>query len=158
MSIMSDKKNIEIPEDNTISIQHYKKAAYIASIRQQRFIDGLSIYDELITLLKRFFSNKEKIENTGLRYVYKNLKTYVDEYGIIGYIILGTKLGEKKSSDKDVELGEYTTQLGITIKLWANEICRILIEDYYTKEELIESCKKSHNFHIYFKPCVDGII
>ena len=109
-----NENNNDDDDNKNINVRYYKKAAHTACVRAQRFIDGLCVYDDLITLLKRFFSNKEKIEGTGLRFVYKNLKTYVDEYGIIGYIIMGSKLNSDSKYEPDVELGKYTTQLGVT--------------------------------------------
>ena len=132
------------------TIDDYKKTAKIACLRKERFIDGFSVHDELIKLLTRFYSNKEKIERTGLRFVYQNLKTYVDEYCIIGYIIYGSYLGCDGYSN-DIIVGKYTTQIGLTINLKVSEICRILLEEYYTEEELIESCKKTPNFNNYLK-------
>jgi len=132
------------------TINDYKKIAEIACLRKERFIDGFSVHNELIKLLTRLYSNKEKIEKSGLQFVYQNLKTYVDEYCIIGHIIYGSYLGCDGYS-YDIIVGKYTTQIGLTINLKVSEICRILLEDYYTEEELIESCKKTPNFNNYLK-------
>ena len=51
---MANRNNTENNDDDKIiNVRYYKKAAHTACIRAQRFIDGLCVYDDLITLLKR---------------------------------------------------------------------------------------------------------
>ena len=138
----------------TPTIRHYKKAARLACVRAERFWEGLCVRTELINVLKQFFSDKEKIEITGLKYVYDDLKEYVNKNNFIGYIINGDTF----KNHQNFEIGKYTTVQGITISLKCRDICQILLEDYYTEYELIEACKRTPNFNIYIKACVNGVV
>ena len=89
------------------------------------------------TIIK-FFKNKYKNKNEGLAKQYKKLQLYVIENKLIGVILWGAD-----QNNIEREIIKYNTMEHKEISLTVNSVCKYLIKDYITQENVEELCKKS---------------
>ena len=126
----------------------YRDAAAMVFQRTARFCDGYDVNTELKKLLTKFFGNKKSLEKLGLKFFYQKLREYIIEKKLIGLIIYGSKI--KYINSHDI-INIYTTLDNKNIHLYPNELCRFLLEEYFTEREIRDNCFNTPNFNIYYK-------
>ena len=124
-----------------------QEAAKTAALRVEKFVEGYSIDEELITLLNLYFSDKELLNQYGLKKFYTLLMMNVKDKHLIGIILYGTNIDDRK----DKLINSYYTVNGDNIKLTIKSICQFLIRDYIKMDNLDSLCEKVPNFDIYYK-------
>lgn len=125
-------------------MNNIEKAAILSFVRKSRFVEGYDPKEHLETLLKDF-RNSKNLYKYGLNKYYLQLKELVIKKNLIGLILYGI--------DKPVKtfLSFYVDTNNKLKELKVINICQHLIKDYFTKKEVIELCKKTPNFNIYYK-------
>jgi len=124
----------------------YKKAAEMVFRRKSRFIEGYYPEKEFLEILKIFFGNEELLHKHGLTYYYNQFKSYVTYNDCIGLVILCSN-----SKSKIYKLASYKPPNKIKTDLYSNTICKTILEEYFTEQEIKDLCFKTHNFKIYYK-------
>jgi hypothetical protein len=142
----------QVTLDNLINIDDIyldptERAASLCFSRMERFIDGYYVRTELIKLCNEFFSDRGVIQSAGLSHQYKTMKDKVINENLIGLILCGLHM-------KDTLISNYTTYNHIQIPLTVSSITRILIREYFSKFELDNLCRLTHNFEIYYNPTI----
>lgn len=125
----------------------YKKAAAMVFQRKGRFVEGYYPEEELLGILNIFFGNEELLHKHGLTYFYNQFKSYVTHNNCIGLVILCSK---SKPQDK-YYIASYQPPNNIKTKLYSNTICKTILEEYFTEQEIKDLCFKTPNFKIYYK-------
>jgi len=137
--------NVITPEEN---------AAMLVFSRTERFVGGYSCLEELKNILVSLFNNK-KLEDTGLKNIYEQLKNEIITNNNIGLFLIGKhkyRISDKyKKININDTLYKYIDQNNNIMNLTIHSICYYLIEDYFRKNEILELCKKTPNFKIYYK-------
>ena len=128
-----------------IKYNDYENAAVLSFKRKERFIEGYNCHTELIIILNKFFGSRPHLEceDGGLIKAYKDLKKYVVEKNLIGHILAGMNM-------KNTLINNYTTITFDKIELTIPSICRYLIKEYFTQDEVINMCKQYSNFNLYY--------
>ena len=72
------------------------------------------------------------------------MKEAVIKENKIGLVLIGANLD-------DILIDTYPTIHNTTIDLTVKSISRIFLREYFTNDEVIELCKKTQNFEIYYK-------
>tara|TARA_Y100000590_G_scaffold470537_1_gene666131 strand:- start:25 stop:480 length:456 start_codon:yes stop_codon:yes gene_type:complete len=129
---------------DNIKLDKMEYASSLCFTRAERFVEGLYVRDELINLCKKYFGNCNILMKNGLVKQYNKLKEEVVNKNLIGLILVGLNL-------KDIVIDEYLTLNQEIIELTVKSISVYLIKEYFTKEEVVEMCKKTPNFNIYYK-------
>ena len=128
----------------------YKEAAAMVFQRTARFCDGYDVNNELKQLLTKFFGDKTLLEKHGLTHFYNHLKSYVVHNKCIGLIIYGDIHNNNKFRG-DI-IGKYTDPDNNVLDLYGYDLCKTLLEQYFTEDEIKDACFKTPNFNIYYKP------
>jgi hypothetical protein len=126
-----------------IELDNLQKATTLTFLRGERFVEGFYCREELIKLLNTFFGNLSVLTEYGLVKQYKNLKKNIIENKNIAMILVGI-------NTKNVLINNYTDVNFNNIKLTISSICRILLREHFTVDEIDKYCRESPNFDIYF--------
>jgi hypothetical protein len=132
-----------------IRLNKIEKAASLCFLRQERFVEGFSVFTELIKLCNEFFGEKGHIESTGLQVQFKAMSEKVKKNNLIGLVLCGI-------NKWDTLICNYTTLNLSTIKLTIASITRTLIREYFSKHEVEQMCKNTPNFNVYYNANTDG--
>lgn len=134
----------ELLELNKVELNEEGKAASLCFTRAQRFIEGYYVEKEVTELYNRFFGNTNVNQKNGLIKQYNSMKEAVIKENKIGLVLIGANLD-------DILIDTYPTIHNTTIDLTVRSISRIFLREYFTNDEVIELCKKTQNFEIYYK-------
>ncbi len=126
-----------------IELDNVQTAASLTFLRCERFIEGFDCNIELIKLINTFFGDLSVLTETGLIKQYKNLKIKIVDENSIAMILVGLNKG-------DILINNYTDVNYNNIKLTISSICRILLREHFTVDEIDKCCRESPNFEIYF--------
>ena len=126
-----------------IELNNLQKASSLTFLRCERFVEGFKCYVELVKLLNTFFGDLSVLTETGLIKQYKNLKKKIVDENIIAMILVGL-------NKDDIMINNYTDINFKNIKLTVSSICRILLREHFTVDEIDKCCRESRNFNIYF--------
>tara|TARA_Y100000589_G_C27075531_1_gene597288 strand:+ start:779 stop:1153 length:375 start_codon:yes stop_codon:yes gene_type:complete len=120
---------------------NYSEAAMMVWKRKARFVEGYDPIDDVTDIIQKLFGDYDKNIKEGLRNQYKILKDLVVKENLIGLVLLG----------KNVEhfISEYVTYNNNIIELTVSTICTLLLNDYFTEEEIKQECYKTPNIEIY---------
>ena len=122
-----------------------EEAAMMIFKRKARFVEGYNMKTHLIEIIEKYFGNRTKLENQGLKPHFEELKTYVIDNNYIGLILFGTDINKI-----DLKITDYTNASMKNIKLTVNSICQTLIKEYIKSENVEALCRNTPNFEIYF--------
>lgn len=126
-----------------IQLSKVEEAASLCFRRKERFVEGFSCHEELVTLLNEYFGNLSILYSQGLVSQFKKLKEKVVKNGIVGLILAGV--------NNTTLINRYTQQDRVNIlNLTIASICRTLIRQHFNEEELINLCASTPNFQIYY--------
>jgi hypothetical protein len=98
-----------------------------------RLIEGFEPITELWNLICPLFGDTRVIQRTGLIKQFNILKVTVDDRKLIGLIIYGANIND----DLDRIVDDYPTQDGRVITLTLRSICKALLNDHMTDDEII---------------------
>ena len=135
---IKDLLNIE-----KIELDNVQKATSLTFLRCERFVEGFDCNVELVKLINKFFGDLSLLTQTGLIKQYKNLKTKIVDEKSIAMILVGL-------NKDDIMINNYTDINFNNIKLTVSSICRILLREHFTVEEIDKCCRESPNLEIYF--------
>ena len=102
-------------------------------IQGVRLIEGFEPITELWNLICPLFGDTRVIQRTGLITQINILKDTVDNRKLIGLIIYGANIND----DLDRIVDDYPTQDGRVITLTLRSICKALLNDHMTDDEII---------------------
>ena len=138
----------KIPQTELLTVENIQlskveEAASLCFLRKERFVEGFSCHEELVILLNEYFGDLSVLYSQGLVAQFKKLKEKVVEIGIVGLILAGV--------NNTTLINRYTQQDRVTIlNLTISSICRTLIREHFTEQELINLCASTPNFQIYY--------
>ena len=121
-----------------------EKAAILCFVRKSRFVGGYEPKEHLESILKDF-SNTKNLYKFGLNKYYLQLKEEVIKQNLIGLILFGI------DNPINTFLSYYVDTSNKYKELNVINVCQHLIKDYFSEKEVIELCKKTPNFNIYYK-------
>lgn len=98
---------------------------------------------QIIKLLREFFGDISIIHKSGLSLQYNKLKEKVIKENLIGHILHGMNQTDKL-------INNYTTPNYETIQLTVSNICRHLLREYFTQEEINTCCDNIINYDMVF--------
>ena len=133
-------------QDNEMDLSKEEIAAAMAVRRRERYVDGYYCEEHLLEVLMliEYFGSCAELHKDGLKIHFERLKNEVTKSNLIGLIICGAYYL------KDTHLHTYTTVTNNKIEITTKSICERLLNDYFTKEEIDEYCRKTPNFHTYY--------
>ena len=99
---------------------------------------------ELIKLLKLYFGDLDILNHNGLKQQYESLKQKVMYENKINYILYGLNIN-------NITINDYYTADYRFINLTISSICRILLKEYFTKDEMNQCYYNISNNNIVFK-------
>ena len=102
-------------------------------IQGVRLIEGFEPITELWNLICPLFGDTRVIQRTGLITQFNILKDTVDNRKLIGLIIYGANIND----DLDRIVDDYPTQDRRVITLTLRSICKALLNDHMTDDEII---------------------
>ena len=120
---------------------NYSDAAMMVWKRKARFVENYEPVDDVTDIIQNVFGDYEKNIKEGLAKQYKILKDLVVKDNLIGLVLLG------KNIDRFVI--DYVTYNDNVIELSVSSICKNLLIDYFTEEEIKQECYKTPNIEIY---------
>ena len=126
-----------------IELDKVQLASSYTFLRCERFVEGFDCNEELIKLINYFFGDLDVLTQTGLIEQYKDLKQKIINKKIISMIIVGL-------NKNDIFINNYKDINNNNIRLTVSSICRIILRDYFTVNEIDKCCRESPNFNIYF--------
>ena len=126
-----------------IELNQLQTATSLTFLRCERFVEGFDCNAELIKLMNTFFGNLSVLTETGLVTQYINLKKKIVDEKSIAMILVGI-------NTKDILINNYTDINYNNIKLTIYSICRILLREHFTADEIDTCCRESPNLEIYF--------
>jgi len=126
-----------------IELNPLQTATSLTFLRCERFVEGFDCNRELIKLMNTFFGNLSVLTKTGLVKQYKNLKKKIVDENSIAMILVGL-------NKNDILINNYTDINYNNIKLTISSICRILLKEHFTTDEIDTCCRESPNLEIYF--------
>ena len=109
--------------------------------RKARFVENYEPIDDVTDIIQNVFGDYDKNIKEGLTKQYKILKDLVVKDNLIGLVLLG------KNIDRFVI--DYVTYNDNVIELSVSSICKNLLIDYFTEEEIKQECYKTPNIEIY---------
>ena len=128
-----------------VDLTNEEQTAMMVFIRIPKFVEGYNLLHDLEDLVSDF-KNIHELENIGLVKSYYNLKERVIKDRNIGLIIYGLTLSDSENKF----LGIYTTFDNTKIHLSLTSICSYLRNEYFTKQEISELCRRTPNFNVYY--------
>ena len=120
---------------------NYSEAAMMGWKRKARFVENYEPIDDVTDIIQNVFGDYDKNIKEGLTKQYKILKDLVVKDNLIGLVLLG------KNIDRFVI--DYVTYNDNVIELSVSSICKNLLIDYFTEEEIKQECYKTPNIEIY---------
>tara|TARA_Y100000590_G_C15726047_1_gene1015280 strand:+ start:575 stop:1030 length:456 start_codon:yes stop_codon:yes gene_type:complete len=126
-----------------IELNKLQMGTSLTFLRCEQFVDGFDCNTELIKLMNTFFGDLGVITQTGLVKQYKHLKKKIVDEKSIAMILVGI-------NTKDILINNYTDINYNNIKLTISSICRILLREHFTADEIDTCCRESPNLDIYF--------
>ena len=120
---------------------NYSEAAMMVWKRKARFVENYEPIDDVTDIIQNVFGDYDKNIKEGLTKQYKILKDLVVKDNLIGLVLLG------KNIDRFVI--DYVTYNDNVIELSVSSICKNLLIDYFTEEEIKQECYKTPNIEIY---------
>ena len=126
-----------------IDLNQLQTATSLTFLRCERFVDGFDCNEELIKLINKFFGDLSVLTETGLIKQYKNLKKKIVDEKSIAMILVGL-------NKDNIMINNYTDINFNNIKLTVSSICRILLKEHFTVDEIDTCCRESPNLQIYF--------
>ena len=133
----------ELIKVEKIQLSKVEEAAALCFLRKERFVEGFICQEELIKLLNEYFGDLEVLYSEGLIAQFKKLKQTVNEHTLIGLILTGV--------NNTTLINRYTQQdTVITLDITISSICRTLIREHFTEQEIINLCLSTPNFQIYY--------
>jgi hypothetical protein len=146
MTLNLYQKNIpELLELDKIELNEEGEAASLCFLRAQRFIEGYYVEEEITELYIKFFGDTNVNQKNGLVKQYQSMKDYVISKNKIGLILVGANLHH-------ILIDTYPTLNNTVIDLTVRGISRILLRNHFTNDEVVDFCRNTPNFHIYYKP------
>ena len=101
---------------------------------------SVTIFPEL---LNEYFGDLGVLYSEGLIAQFKKLKQKVNEHTLIGLILAGV--------NNTTLINRYIQQDTVTtLDLTISSICRTLIREHFTEQEIINLCVSTPNFQIYY--------
>ena len=94
----------------------------------------------LLLVISKYFGNREKNKSEGLTIQYNELNKFIVKNKLIGLIYWGAD-GSKDSFDTLVS--EYVTINQTKIELTTGSICKYLLDEFITRENVEELCRVS---------------
>ena len=128
-------------------MNNYEKAARMVFLRKGRFIEGYDPNEELLSLITKFFGDKKLLDKHGVNHFFTSLKNYTLFNDIIGLILMGKN---SKTYGNHI-ISSYKIKDRPDVNLNIKTICSILLDEYFTKEEIKNCCFSTPNFKIYYK-------
>ena len=122
---------------------NYSEAAMMVWKRKPRFVEGYEPEEDITDFIQKVFGDYDKNIKEGLRTQYKILKDLVIKDNLIGLILLGKNV--------DHFISDYVTCNNNIIELNVSTICTLLLNDYFTEEEIKQECYKTPNIELYLK-------
>ena len=133
----------ELIKVDKIQLSKVEEAAALCFLRKERFVEGFICQEELIKLLNEYFGELGVLYSEGLIAQFKKLKQKVNEHTLIGLILAGV--------NNTTIINRYTQQDTVTtLDLTISSICRTLIREHFTEQEIINLCVSTPNFQIYY--------
>ena len=133
----------ELIKVEKIQLSKVEEAAALCFLRKERFVEGFICQEELIKLLNEYFGDLGVLYSEGLIAQFKKLKQTVNEHTLIGLILTGV--------NNTTLINRYTQQdTVITLDITISSICRTLIREHFTEQEIINLCLSTPNFQIYY--------
>jgi hypothetical protein len=133
----------ELLNTDKIQLSKVEEATALCFLRKERFVEGFICQEELIKLLKEYFGELGVLYSEGLIAQFKKLKQKVTEHTLIGLILAGV--------NNTTLIIQYTQQDRVTsLNLTISSICRTLIREHFTEQEIINLCISTPNFQIYY--------
>jgi len=140
--------NINIGELLSLSkvdLDPVEDAASMVFRRSERYVEGYSTNEHIIKTCKQFFGNSSLIQKEGLIKQYKKMKQHVDRENLMGLVLYGI-------NTSDILIDYYPTVQGNIIPLTVDSICKCLVREHFTKEEVDTICRRTDGFKTYYKP------
>jgi hypothetical protein len=135
----------DLLKSSNVDFDAVEKAASLVFIRAERFIEGYSTNDHIIKICKQFFGNSVLIQKEGLIKQYKKMKQLVEHDNLIGLVLFGM-------NTSDILIDYYPTVQGNIIPLTVDSICKCLVREHFTKQEVDTICRRTDGFKTYYKP------
>lgn len=132
---LTKTKKIEYTQDESTVIDIFKS--------NEKKISDYNCNDRIIKLLNEFFGDTNTLYKNGLVIQYNKLKDKVITKNLIGHILYGMNQTDKL-------INNYTTPNYETIQLTVSNICRHLLREYFTKEEINTCCDNIINYDMVF--------
>ena len=133
----------ELIKVDKIQLSKVEEAASLCFLRKERFVEGFICQEELVKLLNEYFGELGVLYSEGLIAQFKKLKQKVNEHTLIGLILAGV--------NNTTIINRYTQQDTVTtLDLTISSICRTLIREHFTEQEIINLCVSTPNFQIYY--------
>ena len=142
-SYLHDPQNIKFATDE-------EKKAMSCGFRMERFVEGYNVRDTVFEFLEPYFRSRTKLETSGLRDVYRQIREKILETPngfcllLIGYYHM------RDSTEHERVLNKYTTQSGNEITITVDSFCRCILKEFFTDfNERDRLCKATPNYDIY---------
>lgn len=133
---------------DTVELTPVEKASGLCFIRQERFIEGYYVKDNLFTLYHRYFGDTNVLQSEGLEAQYLKLKDDIVANKKIGMMHASINYSEKNNRLIDY----YPSINNSVITLNLKNISRCLYYKYFTENERNTLSRETHNFNIYYNP------
>jgi len=133
---------------DTVDLTQEEKASGLCFTRQERFIWGYYMKDELFTLYHRYFGDTNVLQSEGLEAQYLKLKDDIVVNKNIGMIHASINYSDGNNRIIDY----YPTMNNSVITLNLKNISRCLYYQYFTENERNTLSRETHNFNIYYNP------
>ena len=135
----------DLLKSSNVDFDAVEKAASLVFIRAERFIEGYSTNEHIIKICKQFFGNSALIQKEGLIKQYKKMKQLIEHDNLMGLVLYGM-------NTSDILIDYYPTVQGNIIPLTIDSICKCLVREHFTKEEVDTICRRTDGFKTYYKP------
>lgn len=132
---LTETKNINYTDIESTVINIFKS--------NEKKISDYNCTIQIIKLLNEFFGDIRIINKYGLTIQYNNLKEKVIKENLIGHILFGMNQTDKL-------INNYTTPNYNTIQLSVSNICRYLLREHFTQEEITTCCDNIINYDTVF--------
>lgn len=126
-----------------IELDKVQLASSLTFLRCERFVENFYCNIELIKLINTFFGDLSVLTGNGLVNQYIHLKKKIIDEKNIAMILVGLNMN-------NITINNYTDINYNNIKLTIASICRILLREHFTVDEIDKCCRESRNFNIYF--------
>jgi len=135
----------DLLKSSNVGLDPVEDAASMVFRRSERYVEGYSADEHIIKTCKQFFGNSTLIQKEGLIKQYKKMKQHVDRENLMGLVLYGM-------NTSDILIDYYPTVQGNIIPLTVDSICKCLVREHFTKEEVDTICRRTDGFKTYYKP------